>query len=190
MLFKKDMLFSMINEKNIKGFTIIGKPKLELIENYFSQKDLVEFLKNKSIGCNIYELDRTDIGIYFPTLGPKQCVDVCSISVSRLVEEDEYKHILDLFDDIYDYYQVNVPSRIINKVVGLYENEPLTFNDMIMLIPDNQSEVARKIKKSRQLIADVKSEKSKLTINNLSALMNEYPLLPWNEFIEGIAKSE
>ena len=34
-----------------------------------------------------YEFDRTDVGIYFPTLGKKQYVDVCSIRISRLVNE-------------------------------------------------------------------------------------------------------
>ena len=60
---------------------------------------------------------------------------------------------------------------------------------MLLLIKDNQSEIARKINKSRQLIADVKSGKAKLTLENLSLLMNEYPLLPWNRYVEDL-KSE
>lgn len=183
---KKDLLFRMIQEEKIKSFTILGVPKKDLVEDYFNRKDLVEFLNSKNIKCNIYEFDRTDVGIYFPALGRKQYVDVCSITISRLVNEDEYKNILNLFEEVLDYYQVDIPAQIINKILGLYQNEPLTFNDMLLLIKDNQSEIARKINKSRQLIADVKSGKAKLTLENLSLLMNEYPLLPWNRYVEDL----
>ena len=185
-VFKKDLLFKMIQEERIKSFTILGVPKQDLIEAYFNRKDLVEFLNSKNIKCNIYEFDRTDVGIYFPTLGKKQYVDVCSITISRLVNEDEYKNVLSLFEEVLDYYQVDVPAEITNKILGLYQNEPLTFNDILLLTKDTQSEIARKINKSRQLIADTKSGKSKLTIDNLSLLMNEYPLLPWNKYIEDL----
>lgn len=187
-VFKKDLLFKMIQEERIKSFTILGVPKQDLIEAYFNRKDLVEFLNSKNIKCNIYEFDRTDVGIYFPTLGKKQYVDVCSITISRLVNEDEYKNVLSLFEEVLDYYQVDVPAEITNKILGLYQNEPLTFNDILLLTKDTQSEIARKINKSRQLIADIKSGKSKLTIDNLSLLMNEYPLLPWNKYIEDLMK--
>ena len=185
-VFKKDLLFKMIQEERIKSFTILGVPKQDLIEAYFNRKDLVEFLNSKNIKCNIYEFDRTDVGIYFPTLGKKQYVDVCSITISWLVNEDEYKNVLSLFEEVLDYYQVDVPAEITNKILGLYQNEPLTFNDILLLTKDTQSEIARKINKSRQLIADIKSGKSKLTIDNLSLLMNEYPLLPWNKYIEDL----
>ena len=185
-VFKKDLLFKMIQEERIKSFTILGVPKQDLIEAYFNRKDLVEFLNSKNIKYNIYEFDRTDVGIYFPTLGKKQYVDVCSITISRLVNEDEYKNVLSLFEEVLDYYQVDVPAEITNKILGLYQNEPLTFNDILLLTKDTQSEIARKINKSRQLIADIKSGKSKLTIDNLSLLMNEYPLLPWNKYIEDL----
>lgn len=185
-VFKKDLLFKMIQEERIKSFTILGVPKQDLIEAYFNRKDLVEFLNSKNIKCNICEFDRTDVGIYFPTLGKKQYVDVCSITISRLVNEDEYKNVLSLFEEVLDYYQVDVPAEITNKILGLYQNEPLTFNDILLLTKDTQSEIARKINKSRQLIADIKSGKSKLTIDNLSLLMNEYPLLPWNKYIEDL----
>lgn len=185
-VFKKDLLFKMIQEERIKSFTILGVPKQDLIEAYFNRKDLVEFLNSKNIKCNIYEFDRTDVGIYFPTLGKKQYVDVCSITISRLVNKDEYKNVLSLFEEVLDYYQVDVPAEITNKILGLYQNEPLTFNDILLLTKDTQSEIARKINKSRQLIADIKSGKSKLTIDNLSLLMNEYPLLPWNKYIEDL----
>lgn len=148
----------------------------------------MEFLNIKNIKCNIYEFDRTDVMIYFPSFGKKQYIDICSITVSRLVNEDEYKNILNLFEEILDYYQGNIPAEIINKITGIY-NKPLTFNDMLFLTKDNQSEVARKINKSRQLIADVKSGKAKLTLENLSLLMNEYPLLPWSRYVEDL-KSE
>lgn len=189
-VFKKDLLFKMIQEERIKSFTILGVPKQDLIEAYFNRKDLVEFLNSKNIKCNIYEFDRTDVGIYFPTLGKKQYVDVCSITISRLVNEDEYKNVLSLFEEVLDYYQVDVPAEITNKILGLYQNEPLTFNDILLLTKDTQSEIARKINKSRQLIADIKSGKSKLTIDNLSLLMNEYPLLPWNKYIEDLKNEQ
>ena len=189
-VFKKDLLFKMIKEEKITGFTILGVPKQDLVENYFSRKDLVEFLNSKNIKCNIYEFDRTDVGIYFPTLEKKQYIDVCSITISRLVNEDEYKNILNLFEEVLDYYQVDIPAKITNKILGLYQNEPLTFNDMLLLIKDNQSEIARKINKSRQLIADVKSGKAKLTLENLSLLMNEYPLLPWNRYVEDLQSEQ
>lgn len=184
-IFKKDLLFNMIEEGKVNSFTVLGVPSQELVETYFNKKDLVEFLEFKNIKCNILdEFDRTDIGIYFPEVGRKKYVDVCSISVKRKVDIEEFKNILNLFDEVLAYYQVDVPAKIINKILGLYQDEPFTFNDMLILIKDSQSEIARKIGKSRQLIADIKSGKSKLTIENLSALMKNYPLLPWDEFIE------
>ncbi len=55
---------------------------------------------------------------------------------------------------------------------------------MLILMKDNQSEIARKIGKSRQLIADMKSGKAKMGIETLALLKKEYPLLPWDKFIE------
>jgi predicted transcriptional regulator len=54
-----------------------------------------------------------------------------------------------------------------------------------MLIKDDQSEIARKINKSRQVISDMKSGKCKANIVVVALLMKEYPLLPWTEFISG-----
>lgn len=185
MLLKRELLLKLIEDDKTNSFTIIGVPSKELIETYFNRKDLVEFLKSKNIECNIFEFDRTDIGIYFPSVGRKQYTDVCSITVTRKVNEEEYKIILSLFDEVLDYYQANVPARIINKVLNLYENEPFIFNDILMLIKDNQSEIGRKINKSRQVISDMKSGKCKANIEVVALLMKEYPLLPWNEFISG-----
>lgn len=185
MLLKKETLFKLIEEGKTTSFTIIGVPNKELIEVYFNRKDLVEFLKNKNIECNTFEFDRTDIGIYFPSVGRKQYTNVCSITVKRKVNEEEYKSILSLFDEVLDYYQSDVPPRIMNKILGLYQNEPFVFDDILMLIKDNQSEIARKINRSRQVISDMKSGKCKANIEVVALLMKEYPLLPWNEFVSG-----
>ncbi|ACA47065.1 helix-turn-helix transcriptional regulator [Clostridium botulinum] len=188
-VFKKNLLLEMMKKKKIKGFTILGVPKQDLVDTYFKKGDLVKFLESKNIKCNIYEFDRTDIGIYFPTLGRKQYIDVCSISVSRLVEEEEFNNILNLFDEILEYYQNDIPGRVINQILGFYKNEPLTFNDILLLTKDTQSEIARKINKSRQLISDMKSGKAKIGIETLALLKQEYPLLPWDEFIESFVNN-
>ncbi|APH14132.1 hypothetical protein NPD5_3862 [Clostridium sporogenes] len=189
-IFKKDLLFKMIEEGQIKSFTILGLPKQELVETYFNRKDLIKFLESKNIKCNILdEFDRTDIGIYFPSVGKKQYVDVCSITINKEVDEGEYNNILALFDEVLGYYQTDIPAKIINKILGLYKDEPLTFNDMLILMKDNQSEIARKIGKSRQLIADMKSGKAKMGIETLALLKKEYPLLPWDEFIESFVNN-
>ncbi|RHW60382.1 XRE family transcriptional regulator [Clostridium botulinum] len=189
-IFKKDLLFKMIEEGQIKSFTILGLPKQELVETYFNRKDLIKFLESKNIKCNILdEFDRTDIGIYFPSVGRKQYVDVCSITINKEVDEGEYNNILALFDEVLGYYQTDIPAKIINKILGLYKDEPLIFNDMLILMKDNQSEIARKINKSRQLIADMKSGKAKIGIETLALLKREYPLLPWGEFIESFVNN-
>ncbi|APQ78769.1 TPA: helix-turn-helix transcriptional regulator [Clostridium botulinum] len=189
-IFKKDLLFKMIEEGQIKSFTILGLPKQELVETYFNRKDLIKFLESKNIKCNILdEFDRTDIGIYFPSVGRKQYVDVCSITINKEVDEGEYNNILALFDEVLGYYQTDIPAKIINKILGLYKDEPFTFNDMLILMKDNQSEIARKIGKSRQLIADMKSGKAKIGIETLALLKREYPLLPWGEFIESFVNN-
>ncbi|KEI84175.1 hypothetical protein N493_20065 (plasmid) [Clostridium botulinum B2 433] len=189
-IFKKDLLFKMIEEGQIKSFTILGLPKQELVETYFNRKDLIKFLESKNIKCNILdEFDRTDIGIYFPSVGKKQYVDVCSITINKEVDEGEYNNILALFDEVLGYYQTDIPAKMINKILGLYKDEPFTFNDMLILMKDNQSEIARKINKSRQLIADMKSGKAKIGIETLALLKKEYPLLPWDEFIESFVNN-
>ncbi|HIG0361862.1 TPA: helix-turn-helix domain-containing protein [Clostridium sporogenes] len=187
-VFKKSLLFNLIEEGEISSFTILGVPSEELVQTYFNKRDLVKFLESKNIKCNILdEFERTDIGIYFPAIGKKQYVDVCSITVSRMVDEKEFNNILNLFGEVLEYYQTDTPPKIINKILSLYkapEENLISFNDMLILMKDSQSEIARKIGKSRQLIADMKSGKAKIGIETLALLKREYPLLPWDEFIE------
>ncbi len=106
-----------------------------------------------------------------------------------MVEEEEFNNILNLFDEILEYYQNDIPGRVINQILGFYKNEPLTFNDILLLTKDTQSEIARKINKSRQLISDMKSGKAKIGIETLALLKQEYPLLPWDEFIESFVNN-
>ncbi|MFV3012003.1 XRE family transcriptional regulator [Clostridium botulinum] len=187
-VFKKSLLFNLIEEGEISSFTILGVPSEELVQTYFNKRDLVKFLEKKNIKCNILdEFEGTDIGIYFPTVGKKQYVDVCSITVSRMADEKEFNNILNLFDEVLEYYQKDIPAKIINKILGLYEvpeDNLLTFNDMLILIKDTRAEISMKIGKSRQLLCDMKNGRAKIGIETLALLKKEYPLLPWDNFIE------
>ena len=56
------------------------------------------------------------------------------------------------------------------------------------IIKDNQSEIARKIGKNRQVISDIKTGKCNITTEILSLLMNKYPLLPYNTYLRDFNK--
>lgn len=188
MLNKKEILIKLIEEEKVKGCTILGKPKQELIKAYFSKTDIMEFLESNGIKVNEYEFYNTDIGIYFPELGRKVFADITAFNASRALSREEIEKACDLFEEIYNYYQISVPARLINKICGLYKNEPFTINDLFMLIKDNQSEIARQIGKNRQVISDIKTGKCNITTEILSLLMNKYPLLPYDTYLRDFNK--
>ncbi len=188
MLNKKEILIKLMEEGKTKSCTILGKPKQELVKAYFSKTDMMEFLESNGIKVNEYEFYNTDIGIYFPELGGKVFTDITAFNASRALSREEIEKACDLFEEIYNYYQISVPARIINQICGLYENEPFTINDLFMLIKNNQSEIARKIGKNRQVISDIKTEKCNITTEILSLLMKEYPLLPYDTYLRDFNK--
>ncbi|APU87041.1 hypothetical protein NPD8_3933 (plasmid) [Clostridium botulinum] len=55
---------------------------------------------------------------------------------------------------------------------------------MLILIKDTRAEISMKIGKSPQLLCDMKNGRAKIGIETLALLKQEYPLLPWDEFIE------
>lgn len=188
MLNKKEILIHLIEEEKIKGCTILGKPTEELKEMFFSRENIVDYMESKGFKVNEYEYERTDFAIYFPQLGMDIIIDCCTVNVSRKINKKELEILCSLFTEIYDYYQENVPAMLINKICGLYKNEPFTINDLFMLIKDNQSEIARKIGKNRQVISDIKTGKCNITTEILSLLMNKYPLLPYNTYLRDFNK--
>lgn len=188
MLNKKETLIKLIEEGKIKGCTIIGKPTEELKEIFLSRKNIVEYMEGKGFKVNEYEYERTDFRIYFPQLGMDIIIDYCTVNVSRKINKKELEILCSLFTEIYDYYQEDVPAKLINKICGLYKNEPFTINDLFMLIKDNQSEIARKIGRNRQVISDIKTRKCNITTEILSLLMKEYPLLPYDTYLRDFNK--
>ncbi|MCC5439801.1 hypothetical protein AL714_16270 [Clostridium botulinum] len=189
MLLKKELLFKLIEEGKINSCTIIGKPKKELQKVYFSNGDLMELFKKYDIENPIQEFEHTPIAIYFPKANRKQCSEICSISIGKdcLSIETIQKLTNSFLTEIFNYYQVSIPPYHLDKMVS---DKGLSFEDMLLFMKDNQSEIARKIGKSRQLIADMKSGKAKIGIETLALLKQEYPLLPWDEFIESFIYNE
>lgn len=186
-IFKRELLFKMIDNGAISSFTILGAPKEDLQQAFIQRKDLIEFLNSKNIDCNITDkFDGTAIEVYFPEVERKRYIDVCSITVKRAVTEQEYNSIIDLFDNHLGYYQANLSPKLINKILGLYENDEdniISIREMIDLTGENQNTIAMKLNKSRQLINDICNGRANLTLPNLRVLMKEYPLLPWGQYI-------
>lgn len=184
MLLKKERLLKMIEDKQIKSCTVIGVPSKELQEVWFKNGDLLNLYEKYDIHYELGAFEQSSVGIYFPNFLRTQLTELCAITVNEPTIEQINKITNCLFEDILDYYQVSIPPILINKVVGIY-SEPITFSDMLLLIPEkSQSKIAENVGKSRQAITDIKSGKNNLTLEILSKLMNLYPLLPWAEFVE------
>lgn len=188
MLQKKEILIRLMQEGRAKGCTIIGNPTEELRKAYFERQDLTKIIKEKGIKINEFEFDRTDVGIYFPQLGNDIIVDICTINFTRALSREEVEKACSFFTEIYDYYQASLPGRIINQICGMYKEEPFTMSDIFMLIKDNQSEIARKIGKNRQVISDISTTKCRPTAEIIGLLMKEYPLLPYDTYLLDLNK--
>lgn len=215
LLNKKELLWKMIEEDNIKQFTIIGKPTQELKKAYYSSENqMMDFLeavgvlndydtedqeseiisiilyacddKNKIEYDCVYETIHEDDYEFDDSFDVEAAVQydnyVCSITVSRKVTLEEYNMLISLFTEVIEYYQTLIPAYIMDKLFSKDESI-LNFQDMLLLMGERQTYVASVLNKSRQLITDMKSGKSNITLETVSVLMNKYPLLPWNEFI-------
>ncbi|MEF9991275.1 MAG: helix-turn-helix transcriptional regulator [Peptostreptococcaceae bacterium] len=184
MLLKKEKLIKMIEDKIIKSCTMIGVPTKELQEFWFKNRDLLNLFEKYDINYELGKFEDSSVSIYFPNFLRTQLTELCAITVNNPTIEQVNNITKYLFEDTLDYYQVSVSPGLINKIVEIYP-EPLTFSDMLLLIPEkSQSSIAEKVGKSRQAIGDIKSGKNKLTLEVLNKLMKLYPLLPWSEFVE------
>lgn len=184
MLLKKEMLLKLIAENKINGCTIVGKPTEEVQKLYFSNSDLMELFEKYNIENQIGEFEHTPIAIYFPVVDHKlQCQEICSITINNkkcLNRETIEKIIKCFFTEIFDYYQFNITPYHLCKIIS---DKKISFEDVLLFLKDKQSEIARKIGKSRQVITDMKSGKARCSIEVLALLMKEYPLIPWDAFI-------
>lgn len=187
MLIKKEILFTMIDD--IKSCSIVGVPTKEVQNTYFNfnGNNILDLFDKHKINYKIDKFENTDVSIYFPNFLETTLNEICMITIYNPTLE-QLANIEKLFVDVRAYYQVAIPPAILNKIVGIHP-EPLTFSTMLMLIPEkSQAKIAEKVGKSRQAIGDIKSGKNKLTLEVLSRLVNLYPLLPWEEFIEQYGK--
>lgn len=183
MLVKKEKLITMVENEEISSCSIVGVPTKEVQDIYFKRGDILALFDKYNISYTLDAFESTDITMYFPNFLQTHLTELCMITI-REPKIEQIKAISNLFEDIRAYYQVAIPPNILNKMVGIHP-EPLTFSTMLMLIPEkSQAKIAEKVGKSRQAIGDIKSGKNKLAIEILSRLMNLYPLLPWEEFIE------
>lgn len=187
-IYKKDILKSLIEEKKVKGCTIIGKPSQEFLEKFLDDNHNINDLY-KEYGIidaannnEAFNLFNTSISAYIPSWGDKYITDMCSIVIKNPTVEI-VDRIEKLFIHIEEYYQVEVPPSIISKMTGMF-SEPIAFSDILYLLPiGRQNDLAQLIGKSKQLISDMKKGKSKITLDVLKILTKEYPLLPWDYFI-------
>lgn len=187
-LLKKETLLKLFEENKINSCTIIGVPTKELQDYYFNDKNLLELFDKYQIENPMDEYHNTPIAVWFPKLGFKQCKELCVINVDKKITRKELDRITKkFFIEVIDYYQTNISPFIILKIIGLSE-EKLNFDDMLLLMKDKQTEIARKIGKSKQLITDIKNGKTKISLDVLSKLIKEYPLLPWFQYIEQMNK--
>ena len=188
-IYKKDLLKSFIEDKKVRSCTIIGRPTKELIDKYLDKNyDLNDLYKEHNIIDSLEgdttTLYKTSVSTYIPDWKDEYITDMCAITIKypTVVDIDRAE---DLFESVEEYYQVEVPPSMINKMIGIY-SEPMSFSDILYLLPiGRQNDLAELIGKSKQLISDMKSGKSKMTLDVLRILTREYPLLPWSYFIEG-----
>ena len=189
MVFKKEILKSMIEEGKVKACTIVGKPTQELIDNFLDRScNMFRLYKKYDIDGEFYIENNirkeSRVVTCMPYKNGKHTTERCSIVINYPSLED-IDNIRNLFEYIEEYYQVDVHPKYIDSILNL-NDESLDFADMINMIPEKkQTEIAKKINKSKQLITDIKSGKNRPSFDVLRALMREYPLLPWDSYIRG-----
>lgn len=66
--------------------------------------------------------------------------------------------------------------------------ENIKFSDILDMIPDRQIDISKKLCISRQLITDIKFKRKNMSVITLSKFINEYPNLPWLDYIKGLTK--
>lgn len=66
--------------------------------------------------------------------------------------------------------------------------EKIEFEDLLNMIEDKQIDIAQKLDLSRQMISDLKFNRRQMSLTTLSKFVNEYPDLPWLEYIKDIIK--
>lgn len=186
-IYKKDLLKSLIRDKKVRSCTIVGAPTQELIDSYLDENNNLDDLYSKyglTNNSNVSSIYDTTISTYIPNWDNKDVTDICSITIKNPTEEI-IDNIESLFVFIEEYYQVDVPPSMICRMIGMF-SESIAFSDILYLLPiGRQGDLAELIGKSKQLISDMKTGKSKITIDVLRVLMREFPLLPWEYFIKG-----
>lgn len=188
MEFKREILKRLIMEKRIKNYSILGRATKELREVYYLNGNLIKLLEKYDINVPKDKLGKPTIYFqFFEFPQKKRYSTVCYLIVrEEALNEEIIDKILDnLFEEIIDIYQCST-FLIMDKLI----NNIFTFEEMLMLIDDTQQEIAENIGKSRQLISEMKNGKRKMSIETLALLKREYPLLPWDCFINSYLVSE
>lgn len=185
---KKEELLDLLNKGLLEGCCIVGRPTKELKEAYEKGIFLTTIMDKCNMPYEIGAFDDTSVSIYFPSFGQKSNTDLCYINIDYPLGEQIKIASESLLDEVYGYYQTKMIPRVFLKLIGMHPEE-FTFSDLLLLLPEkNQSELARRIDKSRQTISDLKLGRTNLTIEVVAKLMYLYPLLPWDLIIKSLYK--
>jgi len=215
MLHKKIYLEKLIESGKIKNFSIAGKPTKEIQEAFTKGEGFIHIFKKYGIESRLNKFGGSLISIYIPTWTEngkrKALLETCLINfnlkdVISNNDTDEgleimtldnaisemNKVIKNLLDEVYAYYQVSLTPVDFLKILNIEGGygECLTFEDILRIIPVNQTKLSEKIGVNKSTISDYKAVRATPSLKVISKLINLYPLLPWDEYIEGISNEE
>lgn len=186
MLLKRELLLKLVRENELNSCSIVGKPTKEVVDAFFKSTKTTELFKKYNISNPLGPFQSTPIGVYFPTTLDMQrtYTDICMITISRdeLNEYNINKITDNLMDDIYEFYQTGITPHHFNMMIA---NESFDFRTMMLMIAEGTTEVSKRIGKSSQTVSDMIAGRTKCSIDTLAALMEYYPLLPWENYIRG-----
>lgn len=187
---KLNILKELIENKKTCGCTITGTATDELYSALAQGKNIMKLFKNKGIDIpyklDIEGLEHTYINVYIPKLQEKEVAITVSDKVDITVEL--VNNIINNFlINVGDVYQYDIMSYHIDMIIGTRHNE-IQFKDILLYLNRNfeQKEIAEKMEISQQLITEVKNNRKKFSIENISKLISLFPLMFWYEYLINI----
>lgn len=187
---KKEILFDLIQSNKADTCTILGVPKMELLECILKGNNIMDFFKQKCIKIP-YEIDSDNLEHTFINIyTPRADKNIYSISISKkanITIELVQAIITNFFDEVVDIFQFDITPAYIEMILN---NKDIKFEDILKYITQNtsQRELAKNIGCSEQFITELKKDRKNMSIEFLSSFMQQFPLHFWNEYITNINK--
>jgi len=164
----------LLDIKDLAAITVIGAIGPNWLAR-FEQEDSPFLVGNLAILPYVVESSKTDDGF---------AQGAVRVSVSGAIYEEDLETLASMFDTVYAYYQMPLQNQVIEELLAGPGGRPVQFNVSGLI---HQLRRAGADKKRIEKAAGVDSAtvdswisgNAEITIDQLHALINAWPLLPW-----------